>query len=88
MTFWPALRGVTAFPAFPAHETRKQSYLDAQPIEKIMVAVEVSVVAMEHVCCCPGAIRDRPGCRWYLCRRKEGKESEEGSFFEMERFGK
>jgi hypothetical protein len=24
--------------------------------------VKVSVVALRHVCCCPGAIRDRPGC--------------------------
>lgn len=31
----PALRGITAFPAFRAHETRKQSSLDAQPIKKI-----------------------------------------------------
>ena len=45
-TFWPALRGVTAFPAIPAHETGKLS--SAQPIEKIMAAVEVSVVAMEQ----------------------------------------
>ena len=26
---------------------------DAQPIKKIIAAVKVSVVAMEHVCCCP-----------------------------------
>ena len=26
-----------------------------------MAAVKVSVVALRHVCCCPGAIRDRPG---------------------------
>ena len=26
-----------------------------------MAAVEVSVVALGHVCRCPGAIRDRPG---------------------------
>ena len=25
-----------------------------------MAAVKVSVVALRHVCCCPGAIRDRP----------------------------
>jgi len=28
-----------------------------------MAAVKVSVVALRHVCCCPGAIRDRPGSR-------------------------
>jgi len=28
-----------------------------------MPAVMVSVVALRHVCRCPGAIRDRPGCR-------------------------
>ena len=28
-----------------------------------MAAVKMSVVALRHVCCCPGAIRDRPGCR-------------------------
>jgi 16S rRNA U1498 N3-methylase RsmE len=41
----PALRGVTAFPAFLAHETRK---LNAQPIKKIMAAVKVSIVAPEQ----------------------------------------
>ena len=44
----PAPGGVTAFFAFPSQQ---------QPIETIMAAVEVSVVALEHVCRCPGAIK-------------------------------
>jgi hypothetical protein len=51
----PAPGGVTALSAFPAQG--EEAVLTAQPIEKIMAAVEVSVVALEHVCCCSGAIR-------------------------------
>jgi hypothetical protein len=57
----PAPGGVTAYSTFPAQG--EEAVLTAQPIEKILAAVKVSVVALEHVCCCSGAIRDRPGCR-------------------------
>jgi hypothetical protein len=46
MTFWPALRGVTAF----QHSSfmRRESCPQRTTVKKIMAAVKVSVVALEQ----------------------------------------
>jgi hypothetical protein len=62
MTFRPALRGVTAFPAFPAHETRKLSSTHNR-LRRLWHAVEVSVVALEQS---QGCVQATTATSWHV----------------------